>query len=93
MEYFQWDEANRAHIARHDVTPQEVEEVLIGGVIELDVQHAEEEIRFLWIGEALRGRILVVVFTERDHLIRPITAYDPDPYLKRRYLQEKGATQ
>jgi hypothetical protein len=43
--------------------------------------------------ETLRGRILVVVFTERNGLIRPITAYDPDPYLKRRYLQEKGESQ
>ena len=89
MEGFQWDEENVRHIARHAVTKREVEEVICGDVLELDVQYQDGEERFPLIGETDRGRILLVIYTVRDGLLRPVTAYEPGAYLKRRYLEEK----
>ena len=34
-ELFDWDNANVGHIAEHDVTPEEAEEVLLGDPLEM----------------------------------------------------------
>ena len=91
MDAVQWDEENTAHIARHDVTRHEVEEIIFGDVLELDVQSEAGEERFPLIGETARGRILLVVYTIRNGFLRPVTAYQPGAYLTRRYLEEKEA--
>ncbi|RJQ49743.1 MAG: BrnT family toxin [Desulfobacteraceae bacterium] len=39
-----------------------------------DPLHSEDEERFVLIGQSLRGRLLVVVHTERDDRIRIISA-------------------
>ena len=90
MEAFQWDDENIQHIARHDVTPVEVEQVMCSDAWELDVQYEEGEERFPLIGETAHGRILFVLYTLRDGLMRPVTAYQPGGYWTRRYLVEKG---
>jgi len=73
---FDWDKHNGAHLARHEVTPQEVEEVFSRpSVIEKD-EPANDEDRFLIHGTTARGRYLPVAFTERKDRIRPITAWD-----------------
>jgi uncharacterized protein len=71
---FDWDEANIAHIARHGVTPQEVEEVLLNDPIDLKVNLRNGEERTEQIGETITGRILQVITTPRNGMIRPITA-------------------
>ena len=91
MEGFDGDAENVRHIARHDVTPEEVEEVICGEAFELGVQFEDGEERFPWIGETGRGRILFVIYTIRNGLLRPVTAYHPAGYLRRRYLEAKGA--
>ena len=93
MEGFDWDAENVLHIVRHDVTREEVEEVICGEAFELDVQYEDGEERFPLIGETARGRILFVIYTMRDGLLRPITAYHPSGYWRRRYLEAKGARQ
>ena len=49
---FDWDEANRNHLARHDVTPQEAEEVVLGDPLDIELQTAEGggEERVLHVG-------------------------------------------
>ncbi len=91
MDGFQWDDQNILHIARHDVTQKEVEDVICGMALELDVQYEDGEERFSLIGESACGRILFVIYTIRNGLLRPVTAYQPGAYLRRRYLEEKGA--
>jgi uncharacterized DUF497 family protein len=91
MEGFQWDDENVNHIARHDVTPEEVEYVMCGDAVELDVQYEGGEPRFPLLGETAHGRILLVVYTVRDGLLRPVTAYQPASYLRRHYFEQKGA--
>ena len=49
---FDWDDANRNHLARHDVTPQEAEEVVLGDPLDIELQTAEGggEERVLHVG-------------------------------------------
>lgn len=67
-----WDSWNVAHIARHEVTPDEVEEVCHGEYI---VRQTYDE-RLLLIGPALNGRILVVILgpTKKRGVYYPVTA-------------------
>jgi len=37
---FNWDEGNMAHIARHDVTPDEAEEAILGDALDIELQTA-----------------------------------------------------
>jgi hypothetical protein len=89
---FDWDEANLAHIARHSVTPEEAEQVLLGFPLDMELQIADEsngEERLLQIGETAKGRILQLVTTWRDGKVRVITVWDDVPkQLKDYYLAE-----
>ena len=38
---FDWDEANRNHLARHDVTADEAEEAILGDPLDIEMQRAE----------------------------------------------------
>ena len=72
-----WDSWNVAHIARHVVTPDEVEEVCHGEYI---VRQTYDErlllIGPLLIGPALNGRMLVVILgpTKKRGVFYPVTA-------------------
>jgi hypothetical protein len=44
-----------------------------------DVDHSENEHRFLTIGQSIRGRILVVAHTEEGNTIRIISARESHP--------------
>jgi uncharacterized DUF497 family protein len=82
-----WDEpqdegSNTAHIAEHDLTPEEVESVLFGEDTTFDVSDSSG--RPIAFGTTDTGRFVVVVFevlNPADPLvIRPITAYEvPEP--------------
>ncbi len=83
---FDWDRANTEHIARHNVIPEEVEEALFDRQkIGISAYQRENEQRWAAIGKSYNGRVLFVVFTRRNGLIRVITARDATPKEKRRY--------
>ena len=77
-----WDEWNREHIVKHDVTVAEVEEAC----------HAKLEIsdsyrkRILVVGKTKKGRILAVVLSPEDRefhqypkdIFYPITAFEKE---------------
>ncbi len=71
-----WDKENIAHIARHNVTPQEVEEVFSRLYLEFEAPPVEGEPRTKIQGSAASARFLTVIYTERAGKIRPVTAYD-----------------
>ena len=52
-------------------------------------QEVEGEPRFVYYCETDTGRMLAIVFTERNEQIRVITAYDLDASQKRDYLQRR----
>jgi uncharacterized DUF497 family protein len=90
---FDWDAANRGHLARHrDVSVAEVEAVLQGRLLVLAVAVMSGEKRFEAVGETEGGRVLVVIFTLRGDAVRPITAYRAEGRRLRLYLQSKEAT-
>ncbi|MGH9624378.1 MAG: BrnT family toxin [Bryobacteraceae bacterium] len=61
---FDWDEANRAHIAAHDVTPEEFEEVYFGEKLET-ANARKGETRTAAVGKTDTGRLLAIVYTTR----------------------------
>ncbi len=88
---FDWDEVNKSHIARHDVTPIEAEEVFLRDPLDMELQIAGEgsgEERFQQLGETAAGRILQLVTTWRDGKVRVISAWDAPKQLKLYYLAE-----
>jgi uncharacterized DUF497 family protein len=85
---FDWDDANRNHIALHGVTVAEVEQAVATGLIELDYYNIYGENRSEDLGATRAGRILRLITTERRGLVRIVTAFDASPLEKRHYLQE-----
>ena len=74
---FEWD-ANkaRANLAKHAVSFQEATTVF-GDPVSItvpDPAHSQAESRFIILGRAHQGRILVVVHTERGDNVRIISA-------------------
>jgi len=88
---FDWDTANLDHIAKHNVTPQEAEEVVLGDPLDIELQTAEGsggEERILHVGETSKGRILELVSTWRDEKVRIISAWDAPRQTRLDYLAE-----
>ena len=73
---FDWDEANIAHISRHNVQPEEAEEIFFDkdNVQIEDVKHSMIEKRFIIIGKTEKDRILYQSFTKREKKIRVISS-------------------
>lgn len=72
---FDWDDANISHIARHEVTAAEAEEVVRGASLALPVEERDGEQRHTELGETAAGRLLLVVWTLRRSRIRVVTAF------------------
>ena len=73
---FDWDEANVGHVARHNVTPEEVEQVFANDPMELGADVVDGQERYTAVGHTNRLRVLVLVWTMRGGATRPITAFD-----------------
>jgi hypothetical protein len=86
---FDWDEANIAHIAEHEVLPSEAEEVVANNPLDLDYVIRNGELRLRQAGETSTGRILAVITTVRNGLTRVITAYPASRLLRATYLEHK----
>jgi uncharacterized DUF497 family protein len=85
---FEWDDANILHLAEHDVSPEDAEEVLLGDTLEMGFHTSElGEGRWSYIGETLRGRMLQVVITMRGERIRVVTAFRPTARDEISYLE------
>lgn len=83
-----WDSWNVTHIARHAVTPEEVEEVCHGDHV-LGQAYGG---RLMLIGSTTGGRILAVILNPQAEpaVYYPITARDADRKERRLYRAEKG---
>lgn len=87
---FEWDEANRSHIARHEVTREETEQAILDPqalFLEIELEAGEERTKA--VGMTASGKVLAVVFTFRQERIRPITAYAPPARLRALYFQQR----
>lgn len=86
---FEWDEENVGHLARHEVTPEEAEQVISNRPVDLSAELRNGEERIVQIGESGAGRILIVVSAMRDKKIRVVTAWPPKERLRRYFLTQK----
>jgi uncharacterized DUF497 family protein len=77
---FEWDESNILHIARHDVTPDEVESVFYGPYLEIGSYTRNEELRHAIAGMTDEGRVLFVVYTQSALAVRVVTAHESRKY-------------
>ena len=60
---FDWDDANRDHLALHNVTAEEAQQAILDPhAVLLEIQSGDEEERTKALGITSGGRILVVVF-------------------------------
>lgn len=75
---FEWDKANIEHIARHNVIPEEAEDIFFdkNNALDEDIEHSSTEARFLIIGKTNKDRLLYQVFTIRGGKIRVISSRD-----------------
>jgi len=87
---FDWDDANRKHVADHGVTPSEAEEIIANDPLDLELQLINGEERLLQIGETNALRVLVVVTTWRGNKIRVVTAFPATPQLREFYAAHRG---
>ena len=93
---FEWDERNTGkNWQKHRVTPSECEEMFFNRplVVADDIKHSEKENRFYALGHADSGRMLFVVFTVRQNLIRVVSARDMSQKERKVYEshEEKGS--
>jgi len=62
---FDWDEANAGHVARHGVSPEEVQQVFANDPMDLSAEDVEGEQRYSSVGHTNRLRVLVLAWTMR----------------------------
>ena len=72
---FDWDDSNVRHLARHGVTPDEVEQFYRHDPLIVEEQLVNGEERYLALGETDAVRRLALVFTIRRFRVRFVTAY------------------
>ena len=93
MQVFEWDEKKaRANIRNHAVTFDEAATVFLDplALTIQDLLHSDEEDRFLEIGMSASRRLLVVVYTVRNRVIRIISARNATK-MERNTYEEKTA--
>ena len=87
---FDWDDGNVGHLARHKITPQEAEQVMLHSPVEIDYQFIDGEERFVAVGMTRLGRFLTIIWTDRGGSIRVVTAFDSTEDDQAVYLSERG---
>ena len=86
---FDWDEDNIRHIAEHDVTPEECEQVIANDPVDVEEQVVDGEERLLQVGVTDALRCLEIVTTWRGELLRVVTAYAASPASRTYFSQRK----
>ena len=88
---YQWNSKKAAsNVAKHGVSFEEATTVFNDPlfVIFLDPDHSLREKRFIIMGESSRARLLVVAFTERNEVVRIISARRATPRERETYEEE-----
>lgn len=86
---FDWDEKNIGHLALHQISPAEAEQVLGNRPRDLEFELRNGEERVTQIGETDAGRILIVISTMQDRKVRVVTAWIAKERLRRYFQTQK----
>ncbi len=88
---FEWDEEKaEINLKKHKVDFQEAKSVF-GNPFSItidDPDHSKEEQRFIDIGISASGKLLVIVYTERENKIRIISCRKATPAERRKYEEQ-----
>lgn len=88
---FDWDHRNRSHLARHEVTPEEAEQVIANQPFDLAREIRNGEWREAHLGETAEGRVLVVITAQEGELVRVVSAWPAKKRLRAFWrTQRKG---
>ena len=86
--HFDWDpEKAEANLRKHDVSFEEAS-TAFGDPLSVtirDPDHSRDEDRYVLIGQTYRGRLVVVVHTDREGVTRLISARIAEPRERRSY--------
>lgn len=85
-----WDEHNEEHLARHAISRNDAEDVLLGDHLLLQYQTEGDEQRWIAVGATRTGRILTIVFAVREDTMRPITGWAADNETAEMYFRQWG---
>ena len=85
---FDWDWHNEQHLAKHAISRDEAEDVLLGNHVLLEYQTLGNEQRWVAVGATRAGRVLNIVFAVRGEAMRPITGWDADKETADLYIKE-----
>jgi uncharacterized DUF497 family protein len=88
---FLWDKENTSHIDRHNVSRVEAEQVVENNPFDLERQIRNGERRTLHLGETAAGRVLFVVLTVRNRILRVVTAFPANRKARKFYAEQKQA--
>jgi uncharacterized DUF497 family protein len=86
-----WDPAKAAfNLVKHGVDFEDEATVFRDPLllVQPDMEHSEDEDRWLALGKSARQLLLVVVHTENEETIRLISARKAEPRERRRYGQQ-----
>ena len=86
---FDWDEQNVRHLALHQISPAESEQVLEDRPRDFEIELRNGEDRVTQVGETNAGRILIVVSTLQDRKVRVVTAWPAKERLRRYFESQK----
>lgn len=82
---FEWDDVNVEHLARHGITPDEIEDLFDGPVLR-QRGGTDAPDRFRILGRTAAGRYLAIVSQQKPHgLIRPFPGWDIRPHERSLY--------
>ena len=86
---FVWDTANINHIAFHEISTEEAEQVINNDPLDIERQFRNGEERSVHLGETLTGRVLYVIVTLRGENLRVVTAFPADRQSRKHYNEQK----
>jgi len=78
------------HLARHGISRNDAEDVLLGDHMLLEFPTERNEPRWVAVGATRTGRILSIVFAIRGEAMRPITGWAADKETADMYVSEWG---
>ncbi|MFN8634206.1 MAG: BrnT family toxin [Chloroflexota bacterium] len=85
---FEWDDDNVEHLARHGISPDEVEDLFEGPILRRrGGTDAPDRVRVL--GRTAAGRYLAIIYQEKGRgLIRPFTGWEMRPHERDLYVRQ-----
>jgi uncharacterized DUF497 family protein len=90
---FEWDAAKDAlNREKHGVSFEEASTVF-GDPLSVtidDPDHSEDEFRFVTFGVSVHNRLIVVIHTDRDEIVRLISARIATPKERRTYERQEN---